>query len=76
MIAAWNILRDYKRQVATGQICPVVRITQELDTARMNEINTIVAQVQNRFGRKAMTGVPNTPQIQQPQTPQIQSGQG
>ena len=77
MVAAWNILRDYKRQVTTGQICPVVRITQELDTARMNEINSIVAQVQNRFGRKAMTGgAPNVQQIQQPQTPQIPSAQG
>lgn len=52
MVAACNILQDMRQQAITGKICPVVRVTEQLDNARMQEINAIVQQVNNRFGRK------------------------
>ena len=52
IIAAYNILHDYRNQAISGQICPVVKVKEQLDQARMQEINNIVSQVQNRFGRK------------------------
>jgi hypothetical protein len=76
LLAACNILHDIRQQAITGKMCPVVRLTEQLDAARMQEISSICAQAQNKFGRKnvlsssSTAGTPPAVGTQQ-QPPQI-----